>query len=44
MPTSLSEIIEWIPPWLIILFVVHFTVLGAVAYMILLERKVASWV
>jgi NADH-quinone oxidoreductase subunit H len=44
MPTSLSEIIEWIPPWLIILLVVHFTVLGAVAYMILLERKVASWV
>lgn len=31
-------------PWLWIAIVVHLTVLGAVAYLILLERKVASWV
>lgn len=31
-------------PWLYITIVVHFVVLGSVAYMILLERKVASWV
>jgi NADH-quinone oxidoreductase subunit H len=33
-----------IPPWVFILIVVHFVVLGTVAYLILLERKVASWV
>src|SRR3954467_1400076 len=33
-----------IPPWFWIAFVVHGAVLGAVAYLILLERKVASWV
>src|SRR3954467_5017180 len=31
-------------PWLYITIIVHLTVLGAVAYLILLERKVASWV
>src|SRR4051812_13495411 len=31
-------------PWLYITIVVHLAVLGSVAYMILLERKVASWV
>ena len=31
-------------PWLYIALIVHFTVLGSVAYLILLERKVASWV
>src|SRR5829696_3390608 len=31
-------------PWLWIALVVHLTVLGAVAYLILLERKTASWV
>jgi NADH-quinone oxidoreductase subunit H len=30
--------------WVILAFVFHLTVLGAVAYMILLERKTASWV
>ncbi|MEM8874972.1 MAG: complex I subunit 1 family protein [Planctomycetota bacterium] len=30
--------------WIILLFVTHFTVLGMVAYLILLERKTASWV
>ena len=32
-----------IPGWVYITLVVHGTVLGAVAYLILLERKVASW-
>src|SRR5947207_9165603 len=39
---------EWlethIPPWFWIALVVHGVVLGTVAYLILLERKVASWV
>src|SRR3954453_3608630 len=33
-----------IPPWFWIALVVHGAVLGTVAYLILLERKVASWV
>ncbi len=33
-----------VPYWVWIAFVVHFVVLGTVAYMILLERKVAAWV
>src|SRR6202044_3408635 len=41
---SLWQYIELIPPWLIILLVVHGAVMGTVAYLILLERKVASWV
>lgn len=40
--------IEWlgvhIPYWVWIAFGVHFVVLGTVAYLILLERKVAAWV
>jgi NADH-quinone oxidoreductase subunit H len=40
--------LEWItthiPPWVWIAFIVHGTVLGTVAYLILLERKTASWV
>src|SRR5580692_2643310 len=40
--------IDWIsshiPPSVFILLVAHFAILGTVAYMILLERKVASWV
>jgi NADH-quinone oxidoreductase subunit H len=43
-----NTIIDWvstnIPPWLWILLVCHFAILGTVAYLILLERKVASWV
>jgi NADH-quinone oxidoreductase subunit H len=39
--------IDWIqthiPPWVWIAFVVHFGILGTVAYLILLERKIASW-
>src|SRR5437870_7413840 len=33
-----------IPPWVFIAIIVHGVVLLSVAYMILLERKVASWV
>src|SRR4051812_47671554 len=33
-----------IPPWVWLTIVLHLTVLGTVAYLILLERKVASWV
>src|SRR5438874_13014295 len=40
--------VDWlethIPPWFWIALVVHGVVLGTVAYLILLERKVASWV
>jgi NADH-quinone oxidoreductase subunit H len=39
--------LDWIqthiPPWVYIAFIVHFATLGTVAYLILLERKVASW-
>jgi NADH-quinone oxidoreductase subunit H len=41
---TLKDWIVWIPAWVWITLVVHFTVLGTVAYLILLERKVASWV
>ena len=37
------DFIRNIPPWVFIAFVMHFLVLGTVAYLILLERKVASW-
>src|SRR6267154_1521554 len=33
-----------LPAWVWITIVAHFLVLGTVAYLILLERKVASWV
>src|SRR5437660_5370834 len=37
---------EWIElhPWIWIAIIAHFAILGTVAYLILLERKVASWV
>ena len=38
------DFLHRIPPWFWIALVVHFGVLGTVAYLILLERKVASWV
>src|SRR5688500_5994740 len=45
---SVVHMLEWldthIPPWVWITLVVHVVVLGTVAYLILLERKVASWV
>src|SRR3954470_12477907 len=31
-------------PWVLIAIFAHLTILGTVAYLILLERKVASWV
>jgi NADH-quinone oxidoreductase subunit H len=42
--TILNWISSHIPPWVWILLVAHFAILGTVAYLILLERKVASWV
>jgi NADH-quinone oxidoreductase subunit H len=40
----MPDFLERIPPWFWITLVVHVAVLGTVAYLILLERKVASWV
>jgi NADH-quinone oxidoreductase subunit H len=44
----LDRIINWwttnIPPWVLIALIVHGTIMLTVAYLILLERKVASWV
>src|SRR3989440_9910912 len=40
----LVDFIERLPPWLWITLVVHVVVLRTVAYLILLERKIASWV
>src|SRR3954452_24211732 len=37
------ELFHRIPAWVYIAIVVHFAILGTVAYLILLERKVASW-
>ena len=42
-----DKVINWIlnlPAWVWITIIAHFLVLGTVAYLILLERKVASWV
>ncbi|HEX4056287.1 MAG TPA: complex I subunit 1 family protein [Tepidisphaeraceae bacterium] len=44
----ISRVIEWwtvnIPPWVLIALIAHGVVMLTVAYLILLERKVASWV
>jgi NADH-quinone oxidoreductase subunit H len=40
----MSDLIKSIPPWFYIALAMHAVVLGTVAYLILLERKVASWV
>ncbi len=40
----LNWISTHIPPWFWITIVCHLGILGTVAYLILLERKVASWV
>ena len=32
-----------IPPWVFITIIAHFAILGTVAYLIFLERKVAAW-
>src|SRR3954471_5498249 len=39
----LDLIQQYIPPWVFIAFIVHFAILGTVAYLILLERKIAAW-
>ena len=38
------DLLERIPPWLYIAVVAHLIILGTVAYLIFLERKVAAWV
>jgi NADH-quinone oxidoreductase subunit H len=38
------DLIQRIPPWVYIAIIAHVVVLGTVAYLILLERKIASWV
>ena len=43
MSNALNWIQLHIPPWFYLAVIVHFTVLGSVAYLILLERKIASW-
>ena len=43
LPT-LKHYAAQVPPWLFITVIAHFLVLGTVAYLILLERKIASWV
>lgn len=48
MNMDLHQIVNWvqthIPTWVFITLAVHFAILGTVAYLILLERKTASWV
>jgi len=45
---TIQHAIDWwmanIPPWVLIALIAHGTVMLTVAYLILLERKVASWV
>src|SRR5439155_24742228 len=41
---TMLAFIDRIPAWVWITIVAHLVVLGTVAYLILLERKVASWV
>src|SRR5450432_875813 len=44
----IDRVINWwtanIPPWALIALIAHGTAMITVAYLILLERKVASWV
>jgi NADH-quinone oxidoreductase subunit H len=44
----IDRVIDWwtanIPPWALIALIIHGTIMITIAYMILLERKVASWV
>lgn len=40
----IQQWLNWIPPWFWIALIIHGAIMGAVAYLILLERKVASWV
>ncbi|HZZ44773.1 MAG TPA: NADH-quinone oxidoreductase subunit NuoH [Tepidisphaeraceae bacterium] len=43
MLQSINYYLHLLPPWLWITIIIHFGSLGTVAYLILLERKVASW-
>jgi NADH:ubiquinone oxidoreductase subunit H len=43
MNDILHFIYTHVPPWVPIAVISHLTILGAVAYLILLERKIASW-
>jgi NADH-quinone oxidoreductase subunit H len=46
MPELISPITDWVYanlPWIVLAVVMHLTVLLTVAYLILLERKIASW-
>ena len=40
----MREFLQSLPPWVFIAIIAHAVILGTVAYLILLERKVASWV
>lgn len=40
----IEDIFTIVPPWLVILLVIFQVMLGTAAYLILLERKIASWV
>ncbi|HEV8607621.1 MAG TPA: NADH-quinone oxidoreductase subunit NuoH [Tepidisphaeraceae bacterium] len=40
----MREFFQSLPPWVFIAIIAHAVVLGTVAYLILLERKVAAWV
>jgi NADH-quinone oxidoreductase subunit H len=40
----LDSITSFIPPWFLIGLIAFGTILGSIAYLILLERKIASWV
>lgn len=40
----MRDFLHSLPPWVFIAIIAHAVVLGTVAYLILLERKVAAWV
>ena len=43
MDKFINAFLTYVPPWLIIALIAHGTVMLTVAYLILLERKVAAW-
>src|SRR3954466_602376 len=44
MKEAMRDFLHSLPPWVFIAIIAHGVVLGTVAYLILLERKVAAWV
>src|SRR5438477_1813559 len=40
----MREFLQSLPPWVFIAIIAHAVIWGTVAYLILLERKVAAWV